>query len=136
MAFLTLEDHTGSISLNVFTAQYSACERYLKDGAAVIVTGTVSERETLIKDDAGNPVMETSFNVKSMCFACKEKSTYLMEVSSYAAFHLDQEDDFRKTYEEGNGHKLLIHDYAMDEIREMTYTVSDQTILLSNITEI
>ena len=136
MAFLTLEDHTGSISLNVFTAQYSACERYLKDGAAVIVTGTVSERETLIKDDAGNPVMETSFNVKSMCFACKEKSTYIMEVSSYAAFHLDQEDDFRKTYEEGNGHKLLIHDYAMDEIREMTYTVSDQTILLSNITEI
>lgn len=121
MAFFTLEDKTGSLDVAVFAKQFIACEGYIKEGAAVKVAGRAQikpseEEETL------------QFVADSMKSVSVKLTEYFMEVSSYAVFHLNAEKGFRENYEQENGHKLTIHDKAMDEMRVMTYTVSDKAL--------
>ena len=60
---------------------------------------------------------------------------YMMEVTSYAVFHLDIEETFKSSYATKAGHPFFIFDKAMDEIRVMNYTVKDSVAGLPNVVE-
>lgn len=65
--------------------------------------------------------------------AADEKATYLLQVSSYPVFHIDQEDQFRESYMMSDGHEIQILDLATGEYRKLKYRVSDAAIFYPGV---
>ena len=128
MAVFTLEDKSSSVEVVVFVKAYSACATLLKEGAVLKVYGNC-EIEENEDDETVKFFLEKAYPIQML------KSKLIMEVSSYASFHLDVENAFREAYEEKDGHTLLIFDKALDEFREAAYKVSDAVKVLPGVVE-
>ena len=81
------------------------------------------------------PVMQLKMSGKDIRLAHTEQSKLIIPVRSYADFHMN-EDDFRKKYELKNGHPFVVYDELLDEMREITYRVSDQVKKIDHCKEI
>lgn len=137
MAFFQLSDKTGSIKVSVFTRQFTHISPLLKDGAVIALSGSVHEEDTGLQDSEGMPIVEYSLYAEKAQNVPKELSMYYMEVSSYAAFHLYQEKNFIQKYScEEDGHKLIIHDKALNEMRETLYKVSPIALVSGIVKEL
>ena len=132
MAFVTLEDKSGSIRVNFFTAVYGDCSEVLKPGNVIIVTGKAKEEEVFVPNagdadegfDEGEREKEFVFTARNAYLARKRKEKCLYVVSSYAVFHIFEEKTFREEYGDENGNPLLIYDRSMKELREASYRIS------------
>ena len=133
MAFVTLNDGSGEIVVNFFTKTYAEFKNYLQDGNVIIINGEVREEETNITDENGNIVMIQKFYPETVKYAEKKKKEFLMHVSSYAKFHIFNEEEFLKRYEKENGNILKIYDCSTGEIRKAKYMVSEDVSNLSNV---
>ena len=131
MAFFTLEDKTGSVEVAVFTKQYLACAKHLKDGNVVSVKGHAYEEVSPILGEDGQPLTALKFYADTLTEPKPAKRATLV-VSSYALFHVTEEEAFRKKYEDPDGHRLILYDQAMDAMREMKYRVSEKVFALPN----
>ena len=131
MAFFTLEDKSGSIEVSVFTNQYTRCAKYLKEGKVVVVNGKIVEEETSMTDENGLPIKVRKFIADSMT-AAKPDRRAMITVSSYAVFHVSEEEDFRKRHETEDGYRFLIYDQTLDQIRPMKYRVDESVFALKN----
>ena len=60
--------------------------------------------------------------------AAQEKTAFLLQVSSYAVFHVDEEERFRESFMVADGHAMQILDGATGEYRMLKYQVSDAAI--------
>ncbi len=127
MAFVTIEDLTGSMQVNFFVAEYANYNSYLKDGLVLLIEGIVSLEGNGTTNEDGeeelSPVMFPN-DVKPM--NKREKICYLT-VSSYAGFHIREEADFRAKYENPKGRELFIVDRTLNLIRKATYRVNENT---------
>lgn len=130
MAFFSLEDKTRQINCYCFTRQYQKNAKLLEDGKVVKLIGNLNTQET--DDD------ETVYTfIVDEVRAVEEKApALLMDVSSYASFHLDIEEEFKELYACEDGREFLIHDIALDEIREMNYKVSEKIMTFQNVIEL
>lgn len=133
MAFITLNDGTGEMTVNFFTKQYANFKELLEEGNVIIITGEAREEETDMVDEEGNTVLIRKYYPNNVEIAKKKSHEYVMTVPSYAKFHLFQEDDFRKEYEKQDGNILIIHDALTGEIRRAMYRVSEQVKNLQNV---
>jgi DNA polymerase-3 subunit alpha len=73
MAFVTLEDSSGSIDVTVFPSIYKDCRKALVEDAVVVIRGKVNHRERLKKDDETSSdagVICESITTLSNGFAC------------------------------------------------------------------
>lgn len=131
MAFFTLEDKTGTVEVAVFTKQYVACAKHLKDGNIVCVNGHSYEEVSSVQGEDGQPVTTMKFYADAMT-APKPARRVTLIVSSYAVFHVDKEEEFRKKYETKDGFRLVVYDQALDVMREMKYRVSEEVLKLKN----
>ncbi len=123
MAFFTLEDKSGSISVSVFTEAYEKYAALIRDGNVVTVYGNCQEEEF------GGEI-ELKFTAKRLGRVEVKKNAYLLHVKSYASFYLDAEEAFKASYEAPNGHRLFIYDEAMAEMREARFKVSSDVEML------
>lgn len=137
MAFFQLSDKTGSIKVSVFTRQFPRISPLLKDGAVIALSGSVHEEDTGLLDSEGMPIVEYTLYAEKAQNVPKELSMYYMEVPSYATFHLYQEKGFIQKYScEEDGHKLIIHDKALDEMREASYKISPIALISGAVKEL
>ncbi len=133
MAFVTLEDSSDSINVNFFTKQYEVYKDIIKEGNVVFVKGEAREEATDMTDDNGNIITVLKFYPDEVSMAEKKKKEFLMTVSSYATFHIYQEEEFIKRYGQEDGHILRIYDKATGLIRKAKYLVSDEICNMQNI---
>ena len=133
MAFITLNDGTELLTVNVFTKNYEKYGSILEEGNVIILSGELREEKTEYLDEEGNPVIERKYFPETIELAEKKKKEYTMKVPSYAHFHLFKEDDFISRYGNENGNTLNIYDEALGEIRKATYTVSEEVKSLPNV---
>ncbi len=59
MAYVTLEDNSGSMELLLFSRTLEECSQYIKDGVAVVATGRISireEKEPQLMTDSVRPI--------------------------------------------------------------------------------
>lgn len=131
MAFLELEDKTGSIEVAVFTGAYPCCSGFLEEGRAVVVNGKVLEEETLMLDENGVPITIRKFIAESMEDARPDRKASI-RVSSYALFHVNEEEKFRREHEKANGYRFTIYDEALAQERDMKYRVDASVFALPN----
>ncbi len=132
MAFLTIEDKTGSMEVCVFTKAYVRCAKCLKEGNAVIVNGrTAEDTDDRVEDSEARKLKMYAETMKKVEPARKVTIT----VSSYALFHVTEEDEFRKKYEQEDGMKCVIHDSILGEDRLLKYRVSEDALNLPNAKE-
>lgn len=129
MAFFTLEDRSGSISVSCFTKEYSAYQSLIREGDAVVIKGK-GQIETF------NEETELKFIAKEVIGVNIKQSSFLLPVSSYAAFFLEGEEAFMSEYKDDNGRDFLILDQTTGEIRRATYKVSERVKLLPKIEEV
>lgn len=130
MAFFTLVDRDNEIPCCMFTKVYASCGNLLAEGNAYIVNGKVSVNDS---DDDEDTLQYIVSNVSPVS---EKKSSFLIEISSYAVFHTRYEESLRNEYETPDGHKLYFYDKAMDEIREATYLVSDDIRVFDSCQEV
>lgn len=121
IAFITLEDKTGTIDVSVFADKYTACSKYLTVGSIVVIFGHAKEG-SYMTDDEGNTLMIWKFIAKDM-ITPKPTISIELSVSSYAVFHVTEEENFRKKYEDPDGCKLIIFDQILQQKRNMKYRV-------------
>ena len=133
MAFVTLEDASGQISVCFFTKQYELYKDFLKEGNVILINGEAREEDTNLVDEDGNVIKVMKFYPDSVEYAEKRKREFIMSVSSYARFHLNEEESFKKKYEQKEGHVLRIYDKTLGEIRTAMYCVSEDVEKLSNV---
>ena len=125
MAFFTVSDRTNEVEACVFTKAYASLRTPIEEGQAYIMTGKFMQKDDDYLDD---DEIVYQFIIESMKLIEEKKSSYLLEVSSYASFHLDIESIFMEEYEDVNGHPLYIYDKTMKEMRLASYKVSDRCI--------
>ena len=124
MAFFTLEDKTGTIEVSVFTAVYGECARFLKEGKAVSVTGRCHATDGGM-DENGIAEKKWQLIAESMAEPTPAKRVFL-PVSSYYRFHVEEEKEFRKRYENPSGYRLVLFDETLQETREALFRVSER----------
>ncbi len=130
MTIFSLEDRSGQIDCVMFNRAYERFYDLLKDGAALVIDGK-TEIENAGEDDE-----KIKFIASKAKTINPKPSSYMMRVRSYSSFHLDAEDMFRESYEDKNGHVLLLFDEAMNEIRELNFKVSEKILAFPNVKEI
>lgn len=134
MAFFMLEDKTGTIEVCVFTAAYTSCMKYLKEGKAVAVTGRAQMTENGT-DENGVVQKSWQFIAETVTPPTPARRIFL-PVSSYYRFHVEEEKEFRKKYEKTGGYRLVFFDETMKETREATYRVSEEVLNLTSAKKI
>ncbi len=134
IAFFDLEDRSSSIETCVFAQKYRENESLIKEGNVVILEGT--SKIDVYENTDGNIDERKQFFVNKVKTSVQKKCPFILECSSIATFHIDIEKDFRKLYEDKDGHELYIYDRKMNEIRRMTYKVSDKTKSIPNCLEL
>lgn len=132
MAFFEIEDKSGRISAACFTKAYKKCQNLLKEDGVYKFYGKVIVEETDSEDE--EPTFK--FIVEQVKPVREKMGTLLMGVSSYAVFHLTQEEAFKAAYQEDDGYNLMIYDKALDEVRNITYTVSSKVKELPEVEEV
>lgn len=133
MAFITVEDMTGSVQVNVFTESYARNQSMIEVGNVVTINGK-AQVETKFGGDDDIGETEIVFVAEIIRPAEKRMDRILIAVSSMAVFHAKHEADFRQKYEatEG-GHALLVYDMTMKVIRKMLYKVNDDVLALPGV---
>ncbi len=129
MAFFTLEDTSGSIEVAMFTKAYAGYGKILENGKVIKLFGNCQIKESDSEE------AERTFFADSAETVGLKLTTYIMDVTSLATFHLDVEEAFKASYADPKGHPFIIYDKAMDEMREMNYHVSEEVKRLPNVTE-
>jgi len=133
MAFITVEDMTGSIQVNVFTESYARNQSVIEVGNVVIINGK-AQVETKFGGDDDEDETEIVFIAEIIRPAEKRMDRVLIAVSSMAVFHARHEAEFRKKYEVAEGgHALLVYDMTMKVVRKMLYKVSDDALALPGV---
>lgn len=127
MAFFTLSDRTGQIECMCFANSFRKCRDEVLEGNVVTVAGKMFADE----NDTGE--VEYKFSVYEISTVEKILFPVALGVKSYALFHIEKEDVFRRMYEDKHGHPLYIWDEAMDKFREMKYRVSDDILLREDV---
>ena len=130
MAFLTVEDRTGSIQANLFTAAYEKNSRHVEVGKVVVIDGKTQEDSFLSDEDEEKTYL---FIAERLTPVKKTQVSFMMNVSSVATFHTLHEASFRAKYEEADGHKLYLFDEKLREVRQMKYRVSDQAAEVAGV---
>ena len=129
MAFFSLEDRSGSIEVAMFTKAYSYYGKLLKEDGVIKVYGSCDVQE----DQNGD--MTLKFFADKAEVIGQKKATIILNVPSFASFHIDSEDAFKAKYQDAKGHPFIIYDKAMDEMREMNYRISAKALALPDIEE-
>lgn len=135
LAFFELEDKSGSIPVCVWTKEYAKFQEIIQEGHVIVIHGDITEEESYFTDENDMPVMQLKMSGKDIRLAHTEQSKLIIPVRSYADFHMN-EDDFRKKYELKNGHPFVVYDELLDEMREITYRVSDEVKKIDHCKEI
>ena len=132
MAFFTLEDKTGSIDVSVFTTAYDKYGSMIVDGKVIGIRGNVVEEESGTEDENGLPIIEKRFIAESISPVSPSKRL-IMAVSSYALWHVTEEEAFKKKYYNPDGNRFAVYDEALDVIRPITYRVDERAENLPGI---
>ena len=120
MAFVTLEDRTGTIRATLFPRCYAMVKQDILEGNIVELEGKTEEDEYLSDETE----RRYSFIVDSVRPVGKEDhSPCILSVSSYAVFHVYEERAYRRANEDCCGHPFFIYDRLMNEKRQMKYFV-------------
>ena len=120
MAFVTLEDRTGTIRATLFPRCYAMVKQDILEGNIVEFEGKTEEDEYLSDETE----KRYSFIVDSVRPVGKEDhSPCILSVSSYAVFHVYEERAYRRANEDCCGHPFFIYDRIMNEKRQMKYFV-------------
>lgn len=119
MAFFMLSDKTGSAACACFGNLYKKYGELISDGAVVKLNGDYREN----RNGDGYQFVISGVNRVNV----KQDEVY-MQVNSYALFHTEKEENFRKKYEDSNGHPFIIWDKATDQFRKMSYNINDAAL--------
>ena len=132
MAFVTVEDRTGEVTVNFFTKAYAQFGQMLEPGAVLRIAGRVDEEETDDEDENGLPVVRYSMSAQS-CMPARRRLDRFVLKTSYPRFHLEQEKELRSKYEDMRGHEFIIDDTVTGTRRKMTYHVSQAIMRMPGI---
>ena len=125
-AVFDLEDRTGSVSVSCFTKIFKRYENTICNGKVIKIKGKVIVEEY-------NDNTELKFSAEECEEIKMKKNSYIMEVSSYASFHIDNESTVMEEFAVKDGCKLFVFDKALDEIRECAFLVSEDINILPNV---
>lgn len=123
MAFFTIEDQTGELSVSAFTAQYARLRDKIKDGAVVILRGRVVMEER-------NDDLIPKFYVEDIEPAKKKEEKLVLPVKCFYTFIAEKGAAFKRQYEDTNGHPFYIFDTLLGQMRKMKYRVSGEVLSL------
>jgi DNA polymerase-3 subunit alpha len=137
MAFFTLEDKSGSIEVCVFAKAFAKFGKLIEEGNVYVFIGDVKEEITTIINEEGEEEEEAVLKmyVNDIARIEEQKMGIIMEVPSYAIFHLSFERNFREDYEDENGRVFLIFDRTLGEIRRAVYKVNEKVLSLPRTKE-
>ena len=111
-------------------------KKAIKEGAVLLVSGKVTEEDTVLTDENDDPIMELSMIPDSVKFASKKKVTYRMKISSYPVFHVSKERAFMDEYKDENGCLLEFFDETEQSVRPVSYKVKPSVEKLPNVERI
>ncbi len=144
MAFFDLEDQTGSIHVNCFTGQYDSYKNFLKEGAAVIITGSVKDKNGNSHQVGANSYMDTNEGeeikeeevvleltisgkaVNAVAPIGKQKSVYRLDYNGIE--EVNGIVDKLLPYAEDYGHKIIMFNTVTHEFGQLTTRVSSKAI--------
>lgn len=127
-AVMEIEDRSGSMTVTMFSKSYSRYEKMIKENEVFIFEGNCVEDEFAnSSEDDGTEEAEPvyKFIANDLKTATKKQSALLIEVPSYAVFHVDMEDTIREMYEDVNGKELYISDLATKQVRKALWRADD-----------
>lgn len=125
MAFLTLEDRTGSIEVCVFTAQYARTMPHVHKGKPVIVRGrAITEGHYTEEEDR----TELKLVADTAETPHREKEAYILTTYSIPLWHATEEKAFKEMYGQESGHPVTVIDVMTGVPRKLTYRVSGKAL--------
>lgn len=135
MAFFDIEDKSGRMPVSCFTKAYKKAEKLITEGAVVKIYGHCDAVSDDLADTEDTDEQK-QFIAEQIETVRLNKGTLMMPVSSFAVFHIDKEDAFRKKYQDDDGFTFLVFDESLDEIRSMNYKVSEDVKSIEGVQEI
>lgn len=123
MLFLTLEDRTGSIDVQLFTEAYASFGEGIEEGKVYTMRGRIEMDEDTKK-----------FRPASLSVPNRRIRPYIMTVPSFALWHTKEASGFKAKYEDAKGAALYVSDQATGNMRELTYRVNGAVEELTNVT--
>lgn len=127
LAFFTLEDQTGTIDINCFTATYADYKNLIAEDAVVVINGACIE-------DVDNITDETvlKINAKSLKTIKVKKNRIIVEVASPMDWH-DNVYDKIKPYRDNNGVELIVFDKMNGCFRNTNLLVNHEILSLTGV---
>lgn len=126
LAFFTLEDQTGTIDVNCFTATYAEYKDIISEDAVVIVSGNVVEDTDNITDET-----VLKLNAKSFKRIEAKKDRIVISVKSPMEWQ-DKVYDAIKKYRDNNGMELVVFDEMNGCFRNTDILVNSQILGLAD----
>lgn len=124
MAFFTLEDKTGTVDINCFTAAYDEFGEFIEDDAVVIVEGRCFEEQAFGDQSEEEEIeMIKKINVKSIKKVKAKDKTLSLHVKSLEKWNDEVANNIQR-YITDDGYKLVVYDEMFNEYRETGLYVS------------
>ena len=123
MAFFTLEDKTGMIDVNCFSAAYDEFGEFVEEDSVVIIEGRCFEEQAF--GDQSDEETETikKINVKSIKKVKAKEKTISLHIPSLEVWN-DEISKSIQRYITEDGYKLIVYDEMLNEYRETNLYVS------------
>lgn len=120
MAFISVQDQTGTINVSIFQKAYEECRSLIKEGNVLVFTGKVEEDDFGITDEDGEVKdVEYRFIANTAFEAKKKNGTYLV--------HSDVVDMQKlESMREENGSTVYIYDVNTKRTEKLNFKVSSE----------
>ncbi len=120
MAFISVQDQTGTINVSIFQKAYEECRSLIKEGNVLIFTGKAEEDDFGITDEDGEVKdVEYRFIANTAFEAKKKNGTYLV--------HSDVVDMQKlESMREENGSTVYIYDVNTKRTEKLNFKVSSE----------
>jgi DNA polymerase III alpha subunit len=122
MAFFTLEDTTGSISVNCFTNAYSKYAEFISEGAVIKIKGRCNKEVDSFNDEE---VLKIS--AEHIEFIKENKEPIYISVSNIVEWSDDVYEKI-KSYLSPSGHPLIVFDELTGALRKTKFTVGKEIL--------
>jgi len=120
MAFISVQDQTGTINVSIFQKAYEECRSLIKEGNVLVFTGKVEEDDFGITDEDGEVKdVEYRFIANTAFEAKKKNGTYLVHSD---VVNMQKLESMR----EENGSTVYIYDVNTKRTEKLNFKVSSE----------
>ena len=128
MAFVTLEDRTGTVKVNFFVEQYKREKKKIALGNVLVLYGETKENDFSVgTEEQAEKSVEYEFIAEKAALVDEGKDTYTIDVPCYQTFYCSgKEYLLREKCQKRFGSRVVIHDQMRGINKELSFRVGPE----------